>query len=1119
MGSLIALALRQLGSARGLAAVLALGIVVAATLLASAPIYARAMADLGLTFTIQQDLEGRATSRVEFGAIALQSAEGAALRDTVERRIEERIGWFTGGVLRGLRLGRFAIIRDGEPLGATPPNAEPVGLEGYEDHVQIVDGRLPERTESGPIEIALGPETARAARVDLGDQVLLYQEFDNCEREIPGEGIPPPPPPCPITERIEFTFPAVVVGIIEPIDDEDPFWPGTASRYFRPYYLPLNGVGPIVPVLADREQLLEGFGAQFPNYRAYTIWSVSADTEVLTRTNFQRARDDLVGLYDEFEPLGGFAVSPLRDVLIRYGRTADYQQVPLLVLLLEITGIALFYIAIVAAIVVERQSPEIALLRGRGASVWQIIWMYLLQGLVIGIPTLLIAPFLAAALTALLGLTPLFDEISGNELLPVTIVPMAFLTAALGVALSLVALVLPAWFAARGPASIKRAMSRPGVSFFQRYYLDVALAAFAGLLLFELNEKGSVFEPSSTGGISSDPLLLASPALAIAAAGALILRFYPLVLRLVARLARPIAGASVTLALVQVVRNQGQYTRLALLLMMVVAVGTFAASYTRTADRSYEDRANHEAGVDIRAHTRNRSLLLGTDPETFQEQALALPGVTAASNVVRTEGTVAQAGQSYSAPFQVLGVNPDAAGEMLTFRSDLADRSLDDLLQFVEGPAAVIGVQLPEATSSISLWARTDSGLGGQTLRLGIRDAAGSFGLLEITPTEEIFIDWQQFTGDISNLPFEPVEPATLVSFVLTGASTRPGGPSLFLDDVTATTAGGDEVVVEDFERGTPWSRFPTVSTVPDTLEMIGDDPHGGATAAKFRVRSNLDEELRGFYLPGFLTPLPVVVSESFVDTTGAAPGTEILLRFGNTFLVPVIVRATFELFPTTVSREGPVVVFNRDRLLTWTQIANPGFGPEPEVNELWLSLDESANPEDLRLALRDEPFKLEIVTTRAEVLERATRNPLIAASGSGILSVAFVSVLLLAAAALLTSLLAAVRRRRVEFAVVQAIGLTKGQLLAMLALEYTVVFAMGIAAGCLMGLFVSDQMLSFLNVTEAGERIEPGFILQTRWAVVALGVAVVVAVFAVALWLASRSVGRGAEAQALRTE
>ena len=77
----------------------------------------------------------------------------------------------------------------------------------------------------------------------------------------------------------------------------------------------------------------------------------------------------------------------------------------------------------------------------------------------------------------------------------------------------------------------------------------------------------------------------------------------------------------------------------------------------------------------------------------------------------------------------------------------------------------------------------------------------------------------------------------------------------------------------------------------------------------------------------------------------------------------------------------------------------------------------------------------------------------------------------------------------------------------------------MGIGAGALMGMFVSDQMLSFLDVTETGERIEPAFILRTKWLIVGLGVGLVAAVFSVALWMASHAVGRGTEAAALRSE
>lgn len=1118
MGSIIVLALKQLGSSRGLAAVLSLGIVVAGTLLAAAPIYARSMADLGLTYTIRTELEDRSTSRVEFAGVPLNSAEGQALQETVERRIDERLGWFTADIERGVRLGRFSMRREGDSPRRAPPQGEPAGFEGWRDHVTLVSGAFPERRSDTVIEAALSQAAARAAGVAVGDMVVMTQEFDNCERELPPEGIPPPPPPCPITERVEFTFSVLITGIVEPIDVQDPFWPGTTSRYFVPYFLPIEGVGPTVVLLTERDALVEDFGSRFPNYRGYSTWSVRAEAERLTRTNFERARDDLIGLYDELEPYGAFAVSPLRDTLIRYGRSADYQQVPLLVLLLEITGIALFYIGVVATVLIERQSSEIGLLRGRGASIWQILSMYLVQGLVLGLPVLLFAPFLAGGTTALLGLTPVFSDVTGGEMLPVTIVPSAFGAAAAGIALSMAAILLPAYVAARrSVGSLRRGLSRPEASFFQRYYLDIALAGAAALLLIELRQRGSVFTPSATGGVSSDPLLLASPALALLAAGALILRFYPLVLRLVAWSTRVVSGPSAALALVQVVRNAGQYTRLTLLLMMAVAVGTFAASYTATADQSYRDRANHEAGVDVRAFTRSNSQLAGTDPSGFEVLAEELPGVTRATTVVRVEGGVAAPGTTFN-QFQVLGIDPAAAKEMLAFRSDLADRPMDRLMQAIESTNTNSGYQLPSGAESISVFARTDTGLSGLTLRAGIVNGEGAYTLVELGDLDLLDTEWQEVRGELTLTSILPVEPLTLVSLVVTGASARAGGPSLFLDDVMATGADGRVVLIEDFDGPAAWSRFPSVAPVQDNFELSPDNPRSGAASARLQIRANIQDEVRGIYLSGFLTPLPVIAGESFLAATGGSAGSVVLLRVGGV-LVPTVIRATFDLFPTTLASEGPVVVYNRDRLLYWLDVGDPGFSLGTEPSEIWLSVSEDADLEMLEQTLNAAPFRLEQFVSRQQALEAATKNPLIAASGSGILLAAFAAVMGLVAAALLTSLLAAVRRRRVEFAVVQAIGLTKRQLLGMLALEYTVVFVMGIGAGALMGLFVSDQMLSFLDVTESGERIEPPFILQTRWLIVSLGVGLVAAVFTVALWLASHSVGRGTEAAALRTD
>jgi putative ABC transport system permease protein len=260
-------------------------------------------------------------------------------------------------------------------------------------------------------------------------------------------------------------------------------------------------------------------------------------------------------------------------------------------------------------------------------------------------------------------------------------------------------------------------------------------------------------------------------------------------------------------------------------------------------------------------------------------------------------------------------------------------------------------------------------------------------------------------------------------------------------------------------------------------------------------------------------------VSESFANAIGAKVGGQTLLKVGGGTLVPVEIRGMFRLFPTTRTSDGPVVIFNRDRFVSWAQIAYSGYGQVPEPNEVWLDLKPGANNDELVSILTGPRFAFPNYETRARSIASNTENPLIAASGTGILYAAFFAILALVAAALITSLLAAIRRRRVEIAVVRAIGLTRAQLLSMLTLEYAIVFVVGIAAGCGLGLFVSDRMLSFLEVTESGDRVEPPFILETQWLLVALGVVVVLAVFATALWLTARIVGRTSDAAALRAD
>ena len=330
--------------------------------------------------------------------------------------------------------------------------------------------------------------------------------------------------------------------------------------------------------------------------------------------------------------------------------------------------------------------------------------------------------------------------------------------------------------------------------------------------------------------------------------------------------------------------------------------------------------------------------------------------------------------------------------------------------------------------------------------------------------------------------------------------------------------SGGPDVLIEDFESPNQWAQLPSTSSTPDLYVSL-PGAHSGKLGARFVFRQGTSQEQRGIYQAAFLTPIPAIVSNSFLDATGTKVGGTLLLKVGGGTLVPVVLRGSFELFPTTHTRDGAVIIFNRDRLLAWADMAYPGLGGEIVKNELWMRLEPGADPTPIVKAMFKAPFQLERITTRQAQVDAATKNPLIAASGSGILAAAFVAILALVAAALLTSLLAALRRRRVEIAVIRAIGLSSVQVLWMLILEYAFVFVVGVTSGAFLGLFVSSRMLSFLNVTEAGEKVEPGFILETRWPMVAAGVVLVFVMFAIALWVSARTVARNTDAAALRSD
>jgi len=84
----------------------------------------------------------------------------------------------------------------------------------------------------------------------------------------------------------------------------------------------------VLPMFTTEETLLGNFAVNNPGYLAETAWHTYADPEKLSKANFARARDDLIGLHRDVEPLGGASFSPLSNLLDDYRDSASYQQAP-----------------------------------------------------------------------------------------------------------------------------------------------------------------------------------------------------------------------------------------------------------------------------------------------------------------------------------------------------------------------------------------------------------------------------------------------------------------------------------------------------------------------------------------------------------------------------------------------------------------------------------------------------------------------------------------------------------------------------------------------------------------------------------------------------------------------
>jgi putative ABC transport system permease protein len=211
---------------------------------------------------------------------------------------------------------------------------------------------------------------------------------------------------------------------------------------------------------------------------------------------------------------------------------------------------------------------------------------------------------------------------------------------------------------------------------------------------------------------------------------------------------------------------------------------------------------------------------------------------------------------------------------------------------------------------------------------------------------------------------------------------------------------------------------------------------------------------------------------------------TEHVLSVGDTIQVavraydqqttmPATIVGGFDYFPSWYPDTGPLVVGNLDYFFQEAQMQYP--------YRVWLEADPAIDFTQLEDDLWELNFGAQaMVASRLRILE-AQRQP--QRQGLlGLLSVGFGAASVLTALGFVLYTLFSFRRRSVEIGVLRAVGLSKPQMIALVASELAILLVLGAAAGTGLGIWASRAFVPALQIgAEMTARVPP-FVVEIAW-------------------------------------
>ena len=510
------------------------GITVAAALLAGAPIYISTLERQGIDTAIDRANQSYLNIYAASPYITLDGNSLDATDRAFDEAIDDNIAQIYRGRVRYLKTPTFLVGTPQSPLtliSQVPEEGVRVSrgyfqhIEDLESHVTFLQGRMASDEvvwEDGRprMEAIVGEPAKDAFDLQIGHTVVFAPSLSDPMRAV-----------------------VEIVGIVEPTDPTEEYWQQNPNVFLDPAPLEelpdaeveVDPEEPPLPVFVTQPTLVDGVGRAYPGTLVNSSWFVFVDREGLKGWDKDETRSRLREMEMEVSigMPGSVVLTGIKGMLDSFDKRSFFTSVPLLLLLVVTAMTVLYYILMMVSYLVSSREADVALLRSRGVSSWQLARIYALEGIGITAIASVIAPFIAMGGIALAGKLSYFEDITLGEYLPVSLEVTPFLVSG-GVGLLCLAIfVVPGVVGARTGLIVHKLRSSrpPAEPLFQRYFIDVGLMVIGGLVFWELFARGQIISGGLFGERGINEALLFAPVLLLTVVALLFMRFFPLIVR------------------------------------------------------------------------------------------------------------------------------------------------------------------------------------------------------------------------------------------------------------------------------------------------------------------------------------------------------------------------------------------------------------------------------------------------------------------------------------------------------------------------------------------------------------------------------------------------------------